>query len=273
MIRKSYPWLLLLAGLVIGQFVSGRFVLQAQDRGRVEKPSPSRSPRAGAIDRSGDSSDPGSSEERRPAPLRPPVSSSAATVHELLLQPYRFPFSRPTGLVQVCAHLKQTLKIPVVLDLAALGRQDVKPDDPVQLELDGVRLKTGLKLLLDQVGLTFHVVPEDNLLIITDREGSEDPLDRIWAELRALHRDLHDVQDAVDGLTDLVGGEKGDGPRVRKPTIIEEMPGTDREKPEVGREKPEDSGKKPNGARSPAPATGSRSTPSRIPLGGWHRSL
>ena len=53
------------------------------------------------------------------------------------------------------------IKGAVVLDLAALGRQDVEPDDPVQLELEGVRLKTGLKLLLDQVGLTFRVVAED----------------------------------------------------------------------------------------------------------------
>ncbi len=34
----------------------------------------------------------------------------------------------------------------------------------VQLELDGVRLKTGLKLLLDQVGLTHQVIAEDKLV-------------------------------------------------------------------------------------------------------------
>ena len=28
------------------------------------------------------------------------------------------------------------------------------------------------------------MVPEDNLMIITDQEGSEDPADKIWAELR-----------------------------------------------------------------------------------------
>ena len=140
------------------------------------------------------------------------------------MRPFRFSFDRPTSLAEVCLRLKQTLGVPVVLDLAALGRQDVDPDDTVQLELDGVRLKTGLKLLLDQVGLTYHVVPEDNLLIITDREGSEDPLDRIWTELRTLHRDLHDVQDAVDELTDSLYGDQVEGARVRKPTIIEEKP-------------------------------------------------
>ena len=156
-----------------------------------------------------------------------------------------------------------------MLDLAALGRQDVEPEDTVQLELDGVRLKTGLKLLLDQVGLTFHVIPEDNLLVITDSDGSEDPLDRIWSELRALHRDVHDVRDAIDDLSDSVSGEKAEGPRVRKPTIIEEMPEHDAGKPEAAREKPEGPVKKPDGARG----TGPRATPSRIPLARPRRSL
>ncbi len=148
----------------------------------------------------------------RPQPSRcadPP--SVTGSVQDVLLRPYRFSFNRPTSLAEVCVRLKQTLGVPVVLDLAALGRQDVDPNDTVQLELDGVRLKTGLKLLLDQVGLTYHVVPEDNLIIITDREGSEDPLDRIWSELRALHRDLHDVQDAVDELADTLYGDQEQG--------------------------------------------------------------
>ena len=120
----------------------------------------------------------------------------------------------------------------------------------MQLELEGVRLKTGLKLLLDQVGLTYRVVAEDNLMIITDQEGSEDPADRIWAELRALHRDLHAVQDAVDDLTDYLGRRSGEGARVRKPTIIEEMPENPDEKPEIGPEKPGRGGGKAGRDRS-----------------------
>ena len=139
----------------------------------------------------------------------------------------------------------------MVLDLAALDRKSVEPGDTVQLELDGVRLKTGLKLLLDQVGLTYRVVAEDNLMIITDQEGSEDPADRIWAELRALHRDLHAVQDAVDDLGDYLGVQGGEGPRVRKPTIIEEMPENVGEKPGIGPEKPGRAGEKPDGAGAP----------------------
>jgi hypothetical protein len=287
MIRKAYPWLLFLAGVILGVFVSGRLVLQAQDRslapsdpGRsllhealdVQTPrtGPPRSDAARA-DRPGTTqsehavaSDPGRAGGLADQSM-PVDSHHAMTVQDALLHRYRFTFDRPTSLQQVCAHLKMTLKIPVVLDLAALDRQDVKPADTVALELDGVRLKTGLKLLLDQVGLTFRAVSEDNLLIITDREASEDPLDRVWTELRALHRDLHDVQDAVDELAESIGGEKGEGPRVRKPTIVEEMPEKERAKPEGSRDRPDRPHAAPDGGRDPAPA--SRPAPSRIPLG------
>jgi hypothetical protein len=207
---------------------------------------------------------------------RKPVQSGtgaarAASLQDALLRRFMFPFSRPTSLEQVCAYLKRTLKAPVILDLAALERQDVKPEDTVQLEIDGVRLKTGLKLLLDQVGLTYRVVPEDNLLVITDREGSEDPADRIWAELRALHRDLHDVQDAIDELRDYLGDEGSGAAKVRKPTIIEETPEHAGEKPGTAPRKPADPGTKRGGAAPPA--TGSRPAPPRIPLAGPGRTL
>src|SRR5205823_5802410 len=79
------------------------------------------------------------------------------------------------------------------------------------------------KLLLDQVGLTYRVVAEDNLLVLTDRQGADDPVNRVLSELKELHRDVHDVQDALDEVRTALGLDD-DGPKVRKPTIIEEMP-------------------------------------------------
>jgi hypothetical protein len=273
MIRKMSPWVLLLAGVLTGLLVSSSFVLLAQDRAGTTQPTPSRVAGERPIDESRGPVNPSALEERRPARPVSGSSSGSPTVQDVLLRPYRFAFSRPTSLAQVCAHLKQTLNVPVVLDRAALARQDVEPEVTVQLELDGIRLKTGLKLLLDQVGLTYHAVTEDNLLIITDREGSEDPLDRVWAELRALHRDLHDVQDAVDDLNKLIGGDQAEGLRVRKPTIIEEMPEDDRDQPKPGgvQEKPTDPARKPEGARVPAPVP--RPAPSRVPLVSPRRRL
>jgi hypothetical protein len=267
-------WFLLLAGVVVGLIISGRYALLAQDRADTPQPNS----RSAVREKSGelpiatvDRDDP---PDRQPVPRAGKDSASAVPLQEALLRPYRFPFARPTSLEQVCAHLKETLKGAVVLDLAALDRKSVEPDHTVQLELDGVRLKTGLKLLLDQVGLTYHVVAEDNLMIITDQEGSEDPADRIWAELRTLHRDLHAVQDAVDDLGEYLGVEGGGGAHVRKPTIIEEMPENNfgGEKPGIGPEKkPGRGGEKLDGAG--APLQGSRPLPLRVPLAGPRRSL
>ena len=247
-------WLLILAGLFGGLLLSGRLVSLAQDGDAAARKSEATQAKQRA---------PGEG-QRLPdlnGPAEPVVVYTAGhelpspgSLQDALLHPYRFTFARPTPLFQVCAHLKQTLKAEVVLDLAALDRQDVEPEDPVQLELQGVRLKTGLKLILDQVGLTYRIVAEDNLMIITDGEGSDDPTDRILSELKALHRDLHALQDDVDELRDLVGVDRQDG-RVRKPTIIEELPDVEGQKPVGPDTKPGNPRQKP-GADLPAPAHG-----------------
>src|SRR5262249_25736970 len=90
----------------------------------------------------------------RPEPpsQRPPGRSS---VQDALTQPFSFTFARPTSIQDVAAHLAKALKAPVAVDRAALDRLGLKPDDTVQLELEGVRLKTGLKLLLDQLDMSY----------------------------------------------------------------------------------------------------------------------
>lgn len=136
----------------------------------------------------------------------PPTTAAAptatpATVEEALLRPARIPFAQPTPLSEVVAFLRELLKAPVVLDRAAMARLDITENDTVQLELDGVRLKTALPLLLDQLAMTYRVEPEDNLLVLTDPEGANDRIDRILVEIERLHDDVHDLQDTVDVLT------------------------------------------------------------------------
>jgi hypothetical protein len=160
-----------------------------------------------------------------PAAVPPATATATGTsVEEALLRPCRLPFEEETTLEAVAAFLRQTLHAPVVLDRAALDRQGITADSTVQLALDGVRLKTALRLLLDQVGLTYRVEAQDNLLVITDAQGADDPTERIFAELEALHRDVHDLQDAIDGLYE--GAEEARGGHImRAPRIIEELPG------------------------------------------------
>jgi hypothetical protein len=198
-----------------------------------------------------------SSKADAPTAIESPLATAArpgapASVQDALLRPFRFDFKKPISLTDLAGRLHDQLGAPVVLDLAALERRDVKAEDTVTLELDGVRLKTGLKLLLDQVGLTYRIVPEDNLLILTDREGAEDPMDRVVAELHELHRDIHELQDAMDELRELFSPSAGEGAKVRKPTIIEELP--ENAEPKLD-EKPQTPTGKPAPRAGPNPNT------------------
>jgi hypothetical protein len=171
-----------------------------------------------------------------PTAARPPVAAkpiaAEVTVEEALLRRTALPFAKPTTLADVAEYLHQYLHAPVVLDKAALDRLDRTPDDTVALQLDGVRLKTSLQLLLDQVGMTFRVVPEDNLLILTDRSGSTDRLDQALSELRSLRTDVRDLEEMVDSLLQVIVPEDS-GAEIRKPTIIDEPPGGEKPKSET----------------------------------------
>ena len=177
-----------------------RWSLQAQDRG-------SRPALAMPIGRQVASVRPAGAT----APAEDPAPG-AISVGDALHRPFDFPFEEPTTLTDLQKYLAKALGAPVVLDLAALDRLDVDPEDTVQLDLKAVRLKTGLKLLLDQVGMTYHVVAEDNLLILTDAVEAGEPIDRALRELKALHLEMHDLRDAIDDLRDLVEEDLGIDP-------------------------------------------------------------
>ncbi len=153
-------------------------------------------------------------------------------IADAMLQPLRLPFNDGKSLEDVAVYLRKELKANVVLDLAALDRHELKPTHHVRIDLDGVRLKTGLKLLLDQVGLTTRVIPEDNLLLITDKAEADEPIDRLFEEVRAVHREMHTLQDDVREIRDILTVPVEEEPvaKARNPTIIEEMPAEDKAK-------------------------------------------
>jgi len=141
----------------------------------------------------------------------------------LLEKPGTFPFVEETPLAAVAEHLRRDLNAQVVLDLAALKRLKLDENAAVRLDLKNVRRSTGLRLLLEQVDMTFRVEDEDNLLILTDRRGAADPLERLEARLDGMHREIHDLQDAVEEVYQTVAPRE-EGPVLRTPTIIEELP-------------------------------------------------
>ena len=197
--RSGQKRLVVVVAAALGLAASARWTLWAQER---------------AVGRAG----------RPKAAAEAPRPVGPASAQDALLRPFDFPFAEPIALVDACSTIGRALGVAVAVDQAALDRQDVVDDDPVKLDLKGVRLKVGLKLLLDPLHLTFKVVPEDNLLIITDGEGSEDPVSLVLAELKAMHREVHDLQDAVDDLRDLVEEELGYEPEPlprRRTTVVD----------------------------------------------------
>jgi hypothetical protein len=199
--RSGLAIALAVAALAIA---SARWTLRAQDRPEGPRV---RGARANASEPIPESA--AASTTRGPRP----------TVQDALLRVYPLHFTDDTTLDEVAAHLRKVLDAPVVLDLAALERQDLTSEATVRLELDGVRLKTGLELLLDQVGLTYRVIPEDNLLVLTDAQGSGDPSAQILDEIKSLHRDVHDLQDAVEELYQALVPEDEEDVKMPIPTI------------------------------------------------------
>ena len=180
-------------------------------------------------------------------PANPPVAAPTAQltpgVQDLLLRSFNMPFAQRTSLEQVAIVLAEKLGIPVVLDRAALIRLELEPADTVQLELNGARLKTSLQLLLDQVAMTYQVVPEDNLLILTDDRSAADPFRLILNELSTLHLEIHDLRTEVQLLREATAGV-GEDPGMKTPATREELlPGDAQpsENPEAGEANPEES--------------------------------
>jgi len=193
---KWARWALLVAATVLASVATVRWSLQAQDHAGSGRLTPM-----------------GRQVAATPVQTKPADEPPAVSVQDALLRPIDLPFGEPTSLADVQKHLAGALGAPVVLDLAALDRLDIDPEDTVQLDLKGVRLKTGLKLILDQLGMTYRVEPEDNLLILTDALDGGEPIDRALRELKALHAEMHDLQDAVDDLRSLVEEELGVDPQ------------------------------------------------------------
>ena len=88
-----------------------------------------------------------------------------------LEEPVSMSFANETPLEDVLKYIKSATQgpndtgIPIYVDPAGLSEAEKTMTSPVSLDLEGVPLKTTLRLLLKQLGLTYAV--EDGLLTIT----------------------------------------------------------------------------------------------------------
>jgi hypothetical protein len=100
-------------------------------------------------------------------------------------------FANETALKDVLEHIKGTTAgpngspIPVYVDPKGLEEAEASLDSPVRMELEGVSLKTSLRLILKQLGLAYCV--RDGVLIISSVPGIRWELMEASSELEAIN--------------------------------------------------------------------------------------
>ncbi len=92
-------------------------------------------------------------------------------------QPIAMSFPNETPLEDVLKYIKQATQdandsgIPIYVDPLGMQEADKTLTSPVSIDLEGVPLKTTLRLLLKQLGLTYTV--KDGFLMITSQESED----------------------------------------------------------------------------------------------------
>lgn len=105
-----------------------------------------------------------------------------------------------TPLEEVIDFLRDEYNIPIQLDAAALDELGISPDDPVDVNLNNVSLRSAMRIMLKPLDLTYII--EDEVLLITTEE---------YAETRLVVK-VYPVGDLVIDKTPLqVGGGGGGG--------------------------------------------------------------
>ncbi len=138
--------------------------------------------------------------------FRTPITPEAARVWIKLGQkvPLKFPQETPfeeflKAIKAATADKEDPGGLQIYVDPVGLSESEKTMATPITIDLDGVRLETGLKLVLGQLDLAFHVHP-DGLLIITSRaseDGSgQDATAQILDRLDAIQKQVAELRRA-----------------------------------------------------------------------------
>jgi hypothetical protein len=122
-------------------------------------------------------------------------------------EPISMSFANETPLEDVLKYIKSATQgpndtgIPIYVDPVGLNEAEKTMTSPITLDLEGVPLKTTLRLMLKQLGLTYTV--KDGLLTITSESSEDQP-----TEIR-----VYPVADLAIIPLSLMGGGMGGGMR------------------------------------------------------------
>ena len=90
-------------------------------------------------------------------------SPKTAQLLAKLDEPIRMPFPRETPLVEVLRYVKRATRTPsfagvnILVDPAGLQEVDRSLTSPVRIDLEGVPLRTSLRLIAEQLRLAYYV--------------------------------------------------------------------------------------------------------------------
>lgn len=133
--------------------------------------------------------------------------ASARRILDALAKPTKMEFVE-IPLRDAVASLIEQHEIPIRLNEAKLIDEGVQVEQPVTLSLDGVRLETGLNLLLRPLQLTWVI--RDEVLQITTQADADAHFETRIHPIQKLLKAGHDPEDLIDLLTSVVRPENWD---------------------------------------------------------------
>jgi RNA polymerase sigma factor (sigma-70 family) len=154
--------------------------------------------------------------------MRPQIAAMAASlaasegdpqskvVLKKLDEPISMAFPDPSPLELVLKYIKQATTtanysgIPIYVDPKGLKEATATLESTVSLDLEGVPLKTTLRLMLKQIGLAYCV--RDGVLIISSAQGVNEELREAFNELKITHPDTAGTFDSGGNFVGGMGG-------------------------------------------------------------------
>ena len=129
-----------------------------------------------------------------------PLSKAA---WKMLEQPIAMPFINDTSLDDILKYIREATSGPksqaskapglqIYVDPVGLGEAEKSLQSTVSINLEGIRLKTTLQLILAQLDLDYYV--RDGVLIITGIESISDQLEEALRELEAEEEEASQIK-------------------------------------------------------------------------------